>query len=692
MHFPSARFALLAVVFMAFALPSACAQKAKASRKENSAPSAAEVKFDPQRGFYERPFQLALSSKTPDALIRYTLDGSQPTAEHGTVYTKPLSIDRTTVLRTAAFKLGLAPSRTKTHTFLFPADVIRQSPDGLPPAGFPYEWGKNQVNYGMDPRIVDDRRYRDEIIPALRSLPTISLVAEIPDLFGSKRGIYSNPGEQGRDWERPASLELIHADGRKGFQIDCGIRIRGGFSRMPMNPKHAFRLFFRDQYGEGKLKYPLFGTNGVQEFDNLDLRTFQNYSWSLAGDTRAVFVRDQFHRDLQLALGQPAARGDFCHLYINGHYWGLYNTCERPEASFGAARFGGRKDDYDAIKVDSGFTTRESTYTVIPTDGNLEAWTRLYRRAAAGLTNNADYFALQGRNPDGSPNPSLENLLDVDNLIDYMLLILWGGNLDAPISAFSDNRAPNNFHALRRQKGDHGFQFFIWDAEHTLLNLTEDRTGPFRAGDKLETSNPQWLWQQCLDNAEFRLRLADHVHRHFSPGGVLHPDSLKARFATRTRQIESAVIAESARWGDVPFTVPGDIPPRPLRDGKPLTGPFTRDDDWRRSVASILDGYLPRRSGIVLGQLFAHGILPDLAPPTAVREASGDSTRTSLSTSTGSAAILYTIDGTDPRLPGGEPSPSARTYAGPFASAANGPALLARARIGSDWSALTVVP
>jgi len=123
-----------------------------------------------------------------------------------------------------------------------------------------------------------------------------------------------------------------------------------------------------------------------------------------------------------------------------------------------------------------------------------------------------------------------------------------------------------------------------------------------------------------------------------------------------------------------------------------LTGPFTRDDDWRRSVASILDGYLPRRSGIVLGQLFAHGILPDLAPPTAVREASGDSTRTSLSTSTGSAAILYTIDGTDPRLPGGKPSPSARTYAGPFASAANGPALLARARIGSDWSALTVVP
>ena len=72
----------------------------------------------------------------------------------------------------------------------------------------------------------------------------------------------------------------------------------------------------------------MFGKTAAQEFDNLDLRTFSNYSWSLSNDPRCTFMRDQFNRDLQLAMGQSTARGYFCHLYINGQYWGLFNACE----------------------------------------------------------------------------------------------------------------------------------------------------------------------------------------------------------------------------------------------------------------------------------------------------------------------------------------------------------------------------
>ena len=50
-------------------------------------------------------------------------------------------------------------------------------------------------------------------------------------------------------------------------------------------------------------------------------------------------------------MGQSTARGYFCHLYINGQYWGLFNTCERPEASFGGSYFTGRADDFDVIKI-----------------------------------------------------------------------------------------------------------------------------------------------------------------------------------------------------------------------------------------------------------------------------------------------------------------------------------------------------
>jgi hypothetical protein len=75
----------------------------------------------------------------------------------------------------------------------------------------------------------------------------------------------------------------------------------------------------------------------------------------------------------------------------------------------------------------------------------MAAWTRLYNAAKAGVADTAAYFKLEGRNADGTPNPAYENLLDVDNLIDYMLVIVFGGNLDAPISNFLGNTRPNNW-------------------------------------------------------------------------------------------------------------------------------------------------------------------------------------------------------------------------------------------------------
>ena len=649
-----------------------------------------EVKLSRERGFFDEPFELALTTKTDGAAIRFTTNGSEPTMEQGTSYQSPLAVSKTTVLRVAAFKPGYSPAKTKTLTFIFLRDVIHQSPDGLPPEGFPYQWGKNQVDYGMDPRVVNDPRFRDEIVAGLKALPSFSIVSDIDNMFGEKKGVYSNPDEQGRESERPCSLEMLSPDGKKEFQINCGIRIRGGFSRMPINVKHAFRLFFREEYGASKLQYPLFGKNGAQELDSFDLRTFQNYSWSLGGDPRGIFLRDQFNRDLQLAMGQPAARGEFCHLYINGQYWGIYNTCERPEASYAATYLGGKKSDYDVVKVDSGFTKRQSTYNLIATDGNMEAWTRLYNRAAAGLADNAAYFALQGLNPDGASNPTLETLLDVDNLIEYMLIIFWGGNLDAPISAFGGNRTPNNYHSLRRRNGTEGFRFFVWDAEHTMLNVEEDRTGPFKTGEKVGTSSPQWLWQQCVENAEFRLRVADLAHKHFSDGGVLSPESLTNRFLARAKQIESAVIAESARWGDVKHNFKQDPPPRLDKDGKPVTGPFNRDDDWRREINRLVKDYLPKRSGIVLGQLFAQGLLPDLDPPQFIRDSSGVLPMLALKHRTALAEIYYTTDGADPRLPGGKMSPKAKKYSTPI-SASDGAAMIqARALLNGDWSALTI--
>ena len=46
----------------------------------------------------------------------------------------------------------------------------------------------------------------------------------------------------------------------------------------------------------------------------------------------------------------------------------------------------------------------------------------------AGLSKNEAYQKLRGNNPDGTPNPLMEAMVDVVSLSDYMLINFYGGN------------------------------------------------------------------------------------------------------------------------------------------------------------------------------------------------------------------------------------------------------------------------
>src|SRR5574340_890575 len=102
-----------------------------------------DTKFDVHRGFFDAPFTLTITTATPGAVIRYTTDGTPPTATTGTIYTTPLTISKTTTLRAAAFKTDYRPTNVDTETYIFLADVIRQSTN---PPGFPTSWGSNVVD------------------------------------------------------------------------------------------------------------------------------------------------------------------------------------------------------------------------------------------------------------------------------------------------------------------------------------------------------------------------------------------------------------------------------------------------------------------------------------------------------------------------------------------------------------------
>jgi len=404
-----------------------------------------EVWFSHKRGFYEGPpgwhFDLTLSNGTDGAEIRYTTDGSRPTITHGDTYSTSLSIDETTTIRAVAVKPGWLDSDVETHTYIFLDDVIMQSHDGSKPGPNwpnPGYFNGQLIDYGMDPDIVNPPSpYAGLVGDALLAIPTISLVTDLDNLFNSSSGIYVNAYQDGLAWERPTSVELLNPDGSEGFHINAGLRIRGAFSRDGSNPKHALRLFFRSVYGAGKLQYPLFGSEGVDEFDKVDLRTSQNNSWAYQGSSQNTLIRDVFSRDVQRDMGQPYTRSRYYHLYINGHYWGLYQTQERADADFAESYLGGDKEEYDVVKNDSS-----ASRVLHATDGTMDAYQRLYNAAVAGFTSDSAYLAVQGLQPDGTPDPSGERLLDPENVMDYMICTYYTGDPDAPVSCwahFSNN-------------------------------------------------------------------------------------------------------------------------------------------------------------------------------------------------------------------------------------------------------------
>ncbi|PYJ01010.1 MAG: hypothetical protein DME25_19170, partial [Verrucomicrobia bacterium] len=294
-----------------------------------------DPRFNIDRGFFDAPIDVVIISPTPGATLAYTTNAANPTLTNGVVLGPPdgnssisatVRVTTTTILRAAAFKSGLQPSKVDTHTYLFLNEVIRQP--GNPP-GFPTTWSGSAADYAMDPEVVTNPAYAGEIIADLRSIPTMSIVLDPPDLFGPVNGIYYHSDQVGDAWERAASVELIHPDGTTGFQVNCGIRIWGtGWRANSTTPKHALQLKFQDQYGPKRLHYPLFADTLVSDFDNLVLRAQGSKGWTdfrQPDIQQTQYIHDSWARDTSRAMGKTDGHATYVHLYLNGLYWGLYN-------------------------------------------------------------------------------------------------------------------------------------------------------------------------------------------------------------------------------------------------------------------------------------------------------------------------------------------------------------------------------
>ncbi len=576
-----------------------------------SAAQSGEVSFSVERGVFNTSFLVELSYTDSDAYIYFTSDGSEPSAENGTLYNYPFFITSTSLVRAIAYSATDTSSVT-THSYIFPEDIFTQQ--GAP-NGYSALWGTHEADYDVDTTITNNENYREMIVKSFEEFPVISLVSNKENLFNDTLGIYANSENEGVEWERPASIEMLRVDGIEGFQEDAGLRISGGSTRNPFFfKKHSFRLLFKSQYGAKKLEYPLFGDDGAEEFNTFNLRMighFNVHDWNQFRREKTQLGKDQFIRELQAAMGQPHVRGMFVHVFLNGMYWGIYNLTERPDAAYMSSYFGGDKEEYDAIN---------SLHAV---DGDSVAWYELHNLAEAGLTMDSAYTAVQG-------------YLDVDNFFDYMILNHWGVNTDWDF---------HNWYVTRRREPGAPFRFFSWDAEFTLGYFNyEELVYDSGVSDYLF---PRYLFHKLMENPTAKERFADRVECSCKGEGALTSISASNLYAEITENIKNISVAETARWGDVSGTL------------------YSYDQHIVPSTTELVDLKIPNRANELVTLYQNKGVYPTVEGViySSYGGLLGASEVLWLFAPEDNGTVYYTMDGSDPRMEDGNMNPNAIEFA-----------------------------
>lgn len=256
-------------------------------------------------------------------------------------------------------------------------------------------------------------------------LPVISISMEPDGLLGADRGLavpgngilrmppeltrsyaidpkwWKYPGNyhgRGAEWERPARIQLIDAEGREMLQADARVRINGQMTRG--FPQHAFRLLL-----EEPLAVPVFPDGDGIGSRALVLRAAGN-------DQVKAVLRDAFQHRLCATLPFGTSKPLTCVAYINGAYQGVYHIRQRIDEQELARRYGAKAKRITII---------EDKNTLYRGDS---ADAKRFLRLMAGTER------WDARDP--SWLDTLESHLDVDGFLAYMASQMILGNMDWP--------------------------------------------------------------------------------------------------------------------------------------------------------------------------------------------------------------------------------------------------------------------
>ena len=563
-----------------------------------SAVGVAQPQFSKPHGLYDGGSLTVAISGDAAAKIFYTTDGSTPTTA-STKYTAPLTIQKTTILR-AIEQIGDSLSPVGTASYIFVNSVLSQPNN---PAGYPAEWGyytdvnrweRAIADYEMDQEMTSNPTLRPKIIEGLKQLPILSIVSDKDNFFSHENdpdrgGIYIFTGPPvgdatGHGWTRPTSVELFGGPQQHDLSTSCGIRLHGGHGRLAeKNPKHSFRLVFKEQYGPKTLRYPLYGEDQPSKFDQLVLRCHFGNAWQHWGEgnrEKAQYTRDVWVRRMQRRIGRTSVNAIYAHLFLNGMYWGIYNIAERVDDQFGKDHLGGKKEDIDVVKIEE-----DGGNHIEAAEGTLDVWEQM--TSAVAKAGSAEGYA------------KLDSLLDIDNFIDYMLINQYAGNTDWD---------HHNWYAIRRHNSDEktstGFQFLCWDSEIVFENVRENNLTKNNGG-----SYPTGMFHSLLQNPTFAKKYQRRAKELLADDGFLGQQSVVNLWDSLYHTIDKAIYCEAARWGDFRR----DVQPQPSYYGSNRV--FTVDDAYMQERNRLLTSYFPYRSGIVLDNILAFVQVDDFEAP-----------------------------------------------------------------------------
>ena len=571
-------------------------------------------------GFYQSAQTLVLTCATPGATIRYTTDGSQPMqAGNGNTYAAPLSLEgvnekRAVIIRARAFAPGHMPSKDLSGTYL-----ISQH-------------------------------------PAIETLPAISLVEDAGRSFFLPGGImavsggsfdgkgkwqpagidsYNVPQQRGASTERKTSVELVYPDGSQGFRDKVSVRMAGsGYTRPRYRMAHtgdspwklfaptekgSMNLIWRDEIGADELNFDLFPGWHTTSFKQLRLRAGNN-------DPINPFICDEYVRRLFGEMGHDSLRGMFAMLYVNGSFKGIYNLCERLRNETFQNHF--RSDaDWD-VKYNNEYSAGDATEHARFRD--------IYEK---DMSVPANYAAM-------------EKSADLVNFADYYLLNIYANMWDWA----TWGSGANNYVLYRERVSNGTWRFTVWDAEGGFLNqgyfnqssfdlISENLTGSD------DTNELARLWKHLVGvppfnngehsgSAEFRLLVADRIHKHFFNGGILDDRSSVNRVHTLKDELRDTV-SEGIEY---------------------MAGSW--NENWFNAWVNPGDGRRAYLLGPADNQFAAAGVWPAASPP-AFSVDGGDvrlGQSITVSAIPAGASVYYTTDGSDPRLAGGALSSLAKKY------------------------------